>query len=127
MERTHPELRLEVREQENKGLSLGDSAGMLLLAPMVDADYWSYRVVVDECQAILGFPKFSTVGIGFAVEEDWNTNLPYTCTTEKIFDHIKGNKGNDNIPDSRVREAIAMIQEQAYADRPSKARGKAKL
>lgn len=68
-------------------------------------------MVVSEGQAILGFPKFTTVGIGFAVEgDDWNVNLPYTVCAECIYAHIKRNKGDDTIPDDLVLEAIRMVQ-----------------
>src|SRR5260370_42544999 len=64
----------------------------LTITPPLDEDYWLFRVKLYEDQAILGFPKFSTIGIGFAQEEDWNTNLPYRCETEQIFNHIKHNR-----------------------------------
>ena len=69
--------------------------GGIAITPAIGEDYWAYRVRLSEAQAIVGFPKFFTVGIGFAQEEDWNTNLPYTCGTEEIYDHIAHNKGDD--------------------------------
>lgn len=39
-------LRLERREQENKTTEIGPA----LLAPLVDEDYWAYRVTVGEHQ-----------------------------------------------------------------------------
>lgn len=90
-----------------------------MIAPAVDEDYWEYRVIVGEHQAVVGFPKFSTIGIGFAVEDNWNTNLPYTSDTERIFQHIAENKGDDRISDDTVRAAIRMIQEAASNDRVS--------
>jgi len=106
-------MELEIRDQENKTAVVGP----LMLTPMVDEDYWQYRVRLTDTQAILGFPKYSTVGIGFAIEEDWNTNLPYTCGTEEIFNHIKHNKSDDAISDEDCIEAIRMIQEAVRADR----------
>lgn len=106
-------LRLERKNQENETAVLGGA----MLAPLVDEDYWEYRVIVGEHQAVLGFPKFTTIGIGFAVEEDWNSNLPYTCETDKIWNHISHNKGDDLIPDEWCIEAIRLIQAAATEDR----------
>jgi hypothetical protein len=77
----------------------------------LDEDYWLFRVKLYEEQAILGFPKFGTIGIGFAQEKDWNTNLPYTCEPLMIYDHIKHNKKYDEITDEQCLEAIRAIQE----------------
>ena len=70
----------------------------------------AYRVKLSETQAIVGFPKYSTIGIGFAQEEDWNTNLPWTTQAEEIFAHIAHNKGDSAISDEQCIEAIRMIQ-----------------
>ncbi len=107
-----PELRLERRDQADKTTHFGN----VMLTPALGEDYWAYRVLLSPSQAIVGFPKFFTTGIGFAVEEDWNTNLPYTCETEEIFAHIAHNKGDDSISDDDVREAIRMVREAAAAD-----------
>jgi hypothetical protein len=98
---------LEKRSQPDKTVRLGD--GAMLLTPPITEDYWQYRVRLTNKQAIVGFPKFGTIGIGFAVEEDWNTNLPYTSDAEEIYDHIKHNKG-EIISKERCLEAISMIQ-----------------
>lgn len=82
-------------------------------SPMVDEDYWALRVKVSDTQAVLGFEKFGTIGIGFAQEEDWNTNLPWIASSREIFEHIKHNKGDDAIPDERVIVAIHMVREGA--------------
>lgn len=108
-----PALRLERRDQPDKTAELGN----LIFAPPVTEDYWAYRVVVGEHQAIVGFPKFMTIGIGFAVEEDWNTNLPYICDTDEIWSHIAHNKGDEAIPDGWCIEAIRLVQQAAHADR----------
>lgn len=105
-------LRLERRYQADKTFRIGGIA----LTPALGNNYWAYRVVLTPAQAVVGFPKFSTIGIGFAVEEDWNTNLPYTCGTDEIFQHIKHNKGDDAINDDDVREAIRLIREAARTD-----------
>jgi hypothetical protein len=74
---------------------------------------WLFRVDLNGSQAIVGFPKFCTVGVGFLVEEDWNTNLPYKCLAEEIWNHIKHNKGDDSISDEDCVEAIRLIQAAA--------------
>lgn len=107
---TH-ELVLETRGQANQTIHVGPVA----LSPMSGEDYWAYRVMLSGRQAVLGFPKFGTIGIGFAIEDDWNTNLPYTCDAEEIFQHIQHNKGDDAIPDNAVRAAIRLIQAAARA------------
>lgn len=107
------ELTLERKNQSDGTVIFG--AGVMM-TPAIDEDYWQYRVVLTAKQSIVGFPKFGTIGIGFAVEEDWNTNLPYTCETQKIWNHIKGNKGV-KIPDSDCIAAIAMIQEAVRSDK----------
>lgn len=110
------ELKLERRHQEDESQVFGD--GAIMTTPDLDEDYWAYRVRLTDTQAVLGFPKFFTIGIGFAVEDnDWNTNLPYTCDTEKIFKHIKKNKGDAAISNADVREAIRLIQEGVREDR----------
>lgn len=111
---------LERRDQANEsGVAVGGWRGeaVVMFTPPISEDYWAYRVVVGDDQAIVGFPKYTTIGIGFAKEEDWNTNLPYTCGTEEIWHHIDHNKGDDAIPDERCIEAIRMVQEAVNADR----------
>jgi hypothetical protein len=108
-------LQLERRDQPNETGQAG--GGLIAFTPPIDEDYWAYRVIVGEHQAVVGFPKFTTIGIGFAVEENWNTNLPYTCETEKIWNHIKQNKGQEDIPDEWCIDAIKLIQQAATEDR----------
>lgn len=86
------------------------SGGLIMVTPPIDEDYWLFRVPVSDKQAVVGFPKFGTIGIGFQKEDDWNTNLPYQCSTDKIFNHIKHNKGDESIPDDSVLAAILEIQ-----------------
>lgn len=106
------ELILETRDQENRTPVIGQ----MMLTPALDENYWAYCVVLTPSQAIVGFPKFATIGIGFAVEsEDWNTNLPYTCDAKQIFDHIAENKGDDSISDADCVAAIEMIRAAIYA------------
>jgi hypothetical protein len=111
------ELTLERRDQQNKTKVVEGGGVGLMVTPTLGEDYWAYRVRLSGRQAIVGFPKFMTIGIGFAVEEDWNTNLPYTCSTEEIFNHISHNKGDDAIADDDVRNAISLIRDAAAEDR----------
>jgi len=104
------ELQLEIRDQADGTVRVGS---MVMTPQAIGEDYWTYRVRLGERQAIVGFPKFSLTGIGFAVEEDWNTNLPSRCETEEIFEHIRHDKGDDSISDADCREAIRMIQAAA--------------
>lgn len=104
-------LTLETRDQANET----PAAGGVMLTPLVREDYWAFRVKLSDTQAIVGFPKFTTIGIGFAVEEDWNTNLPYTCDAEHIYGHIAHNKGDDAITREDCIAAIRMIQDAAKA------------
>lgn len=90
----------------------------IMLTPEVGAeDYWAYRVVLSERQAVVGFPKFGTIGIGFLVEEDWNTNLPWSSHAENILVWICHNKGDDSIEDSTVLDAIKQIQQAVAEDK----------
>jgi hypothetical protein len=133
------ELRLERREQPDRTAEIPVTAtASVLLTPPVDEDYWLYRVRLTETQSVIGFPKFGTVGIGFAVEEDWNTNLPYSCQAIDIVSHIWHNHtagdpgyfadGDAYDPEreisiAQVYAAVRMIQDAATADRPGQAPG----
>ena len=99
-----------VREDANFVLPNGN---MILMTPAIDEKYWLLRVPVSEKQAVVCFPKFFTIGCGFQHEEDWNRNLPLSCPTEKIFGHIKHNKGDRKIKDADCRTAIDMLREKA--------------
>lgn len=104
-------LTLEKKPQKPQGVFATPSGATLMITPPLGDDNWHFRVKVSEGQAVVAFHKFGTLGIGFAVEEeDWNTNLPYSCDTMELWNHIKKNKGNDSIPDERCIEAIKMLQ-----------------
>lgn len=92
-----------------------DVAPGILITPAISPDFWLFRVQLGKTQAIVGFPKFFTIGIGFAEEKDWNTNLPYSCSTEQIYEHIKHNKGDKSITKKQVLAAIAVVQQAATA------------
>lgn len=91
----------------------GDEKRMIMITPPIGSGYWLFRVPLSKKQAILGFPKFMTIGIGFEKEDDWNTNLPFSCDTDKIYDHISHNKGDDSISKEDCIKAIEMIQAAA--------------
>jgi hypothetical protein len=107
------ELILERRAEQDRTVHVGVAA----ITPAIDENYWSYRVRLSDTQAVVGFPKFGTIGIGFAVEEDWNTNFPYRIAAEETFEHIKHNKGDDAIRDEDVLAAIELVRQAAIEDR----------
>lgn len=94
------------KEAEERMLASG-----IMITPPIDEDFWILRVKLFEDQYINAFPKFSTIGIGFAIEEDWNTNLPYTIAAENIWEHIKPNRRYIAIKKKRTCRAIKMIQD----------------
>lgn len=83
----------------------------ILITPPIDKDYWVVRVHLFEDQYVQAFPKFTTLGIGFAIEDDWNTNLPYTTEADEIRQHIWHNRRYIAIKKKRTNRAITMIQE----------------
>jgi len=110
-------LTLERRNQQDKTITVSSGDAAVLLAPVLGDDYWTYRVCLTEANAVVGFPKFGTIGIGFAVEEDRNTNLPYLrCSTEEIVEHIWRNRGDERITKEMVTQAVDMIRAAAAAD-----------
>lgn len=108
---------LETKTQDPEEVIQLGGRGIIMMTPPIDEEYWAYRVRLSDTQAIVGFSKFSTIGIGFAEEEDWNTNLPYSVSAEGIFDHIKHNKGDDDILDEDCITAIQMIIDAATKDK----------
>jgi hypothetical protein len=87
------------------------AGGAIQITPPINKDYWLLRVHVGYGQNVVLFPKFGTFGIGFAKEENWNTNLPRSCDAEKIYSHIEYNKGDVRIPKMRCIRAIQMLQQ----------------
>jgi hypothetical protein len=84
--------------------------GTISITPPIDGDYFIARVVLYRDQAINIFPKFFTIGCGFAREEDWNTNLPLSKDAEEIYEHIAHNKLYDEITREQCIEAIRALQ-----------------
>ena len=101
---------MEVEYNSNVVPSNGKISERFMITPPIDEDFWMMRVKLSEKQAIVCFPKFGTIGIGFQKEEDWNTNLPHTCNAREIFDHISHNKADDSISDEDCINAIQMLQ-----------------
>ena len=82
----------------------------VMITPALDEDFWLFRAPLTDKNAIVCLPKFGTIGIGFQHEEDWNTNLPWTCDTKEIFDHIEHNRGDETITEDMCIEAIDEIK-----------------
>jgi hypothetical protein len=86
--------------------------GNAMITPRMGEGYWVARIRLHEDQYVQAFPKFFTLGIGFAKEEDdWNTNLPYTCGAEEIASHIWKNRKYDVISKDNLIRAIELLQE----------------
>lgn len=106
---------LEVNEKFKRANDTfaGPAGVTIAITPPLSEDYWALRVQVSENQAIVGFPKFSTIGIGFQHEDkDWNTNLPFSSAAQKTFDHIKHNRRDAK--KSACLEAIRLIQNAVF-------------
>lgn len=105
---------LEVNKNfaENTTVEKLAKSGILITPPLDGENYWTFKVKVTQRQAVIGFQKFGTIGIGFLKEQDWNTNLPFKCETMEIYNHIKHNKGK-TAKESDCIEAIEMIQNAA--------------
>ena len=90
---------------------------IIMFTPDIDEDYWIMRVKLyhdkklDKDQSIVAFPKFGMIGIGFAIESDWNTNLPYQTDTERLYNWIKRNKKYRAITKQTCLEGLKMLQE----------------
>lgn len=98
---------LETRHQDDKTMRDGH---FVLDDDVITADYWSHRVRLSDAQAIVGFPKFDTTGIGFAHQTQHPANLPHTCRAQDIYDHIEHNKADPAISRDDCLTAIRMIQ-----------------
>jgi hypothetical protein len=84
---------------------------LIMITPDINEDYWIMRVKLYKDQAIVAFPKFGLIGVGFAQESDWNTNLPYQTPTEILYQHIKRNKKYRAISKATCIEALKLLQE----------------
>ena len=63
---------------------------IIMFTPAINKEYYIMRVVLYKDQALVAFPKFGLIGVGFAIEEgSWNTNLPYQVEAERLYKHIR--------------------------------------
>ena len=107
------ELKLEVRKNFIKDhmTEVLASRGILITTP-TNEDFWLFKVPLSNGQAVVGFPKFRTIGIGFLKEEyDWNCNFPYTTDAKETYEHIKDNRRPAKERKPTIIKAIKMIQE----------------
>jgi len=100
----------------DQGIRVGRESGgqqfSTAITPAIgEDDYWLAKVMVNKTQAVICFPKFGTIGIGFLKEVDWNTNLPYTSPAKKIYHHIECNRGRA-LPDACLK-AVEMLKRYA--------------
>jgi hypothetical protein len=108
--------------KENAPIVLA-GGGAVMITPPISGEYWLARVRITQRQAIVCFSKFGTIGVGFQRESDWNTNLPYTCPAEEIYEHIAHNKGRNKATKDDCVSAIKLIQEFAHQFRGTKPAG----
>ena len=99
--------------------TIGMGPATVLITPPIGSGYFIARVPLFADQAIQIFPKFSTVGCGFAQEEDWNTNLPITLPAEEIYRHIEHNKKYAEITEDQAIAAIKELQQWWTSQRNS--------
>ena len=103
-------MKLEINKEVFKEKPILVGEDVILVTPPIDENYWHYRVKLHKDQAIIGFPKFGQIGVGFAQEKDWNTNLPTRCEPEKIYEHIAHNKKYKCIKKEDCIKAINLIK-----------------
>jgi len=109
-------MKLEINERfypKDRPIKLGGGS-VVLITPPLDEDYWLARVSLGD-NAVVCFPKFGTIGIGFQKETDWNTNLPYSSSAETIWNHIQRNKADHTINRKVGIAAIELLREYAKA------------
>lgn len=83
-----------------------------MITPDINEDYYLLRVHMYKDQYINAFPKMATIGIGFAIEKDWNVNLRYQNKAEIIANHIFHNRKYKQITKKMVIEAIQLLQKE---------------
>ena len=110
MEKKKLQIEANAKMDFNRDKNINFGGVVAMITPDIDKEFWAIRVKVHEEQAVVAFPKFYTMGIGFQDESDWNTNLPYTCGAEEIYKHIKCNRKYKSIPVEDCIKAIKMIR-----------------
>lgn len=108
-------LLLEINDIEDQTGSILVPNGIVMTTPPIGENYWLFRVRLYKDQAILAFPKFSLLGVGFALEEDWNRNLPIDNRStdsdlEEIWSWIRCNKKYPQITKKIGMEALKLIR-----------------
>jgi hypothetical protein len=83
---------------------------IIMFTPAINKDYWIMRIKLYKNQALVAFPKFGLIGVGFAIESDWNTNLPYQTSPQRLYEHIKVNKKYDQLTRERCIEGLKLLQ-----------------
>ena len=99
------------KEFEPSKDTIKTNGGVIMFTPAIDEDYWLMRVKLYKDQSLVAFPKFGLIGVGFAIESDWNTNLPYQTSPERLYEHIKVNKKYRAITKQMCLEGLKMLQE----------------
>jgi hypothetical protein len=88
------------------------NGGIIMFTPSINSEYYIMRVVLYKDQALVAFPKFGLIGVGFAIEEgSWNTNLPYEVPAERLYKHIRCNKKYRAITKQTCLEGLKLLQE----------------
>ena len=88
------------------------NGGIIMFTPSINSEYYIMRVVLYKDQALVAFPKFGLIGVGFAIEEgSWNTNLPYQVEAERLYRHIRRNKKYRAITKQTCLEGLKLLQE----------------
>jgi hypothetical protein len=85
--------------------------GVIMFTPAINKEYYIMRVNLYKDQSLVAFPKFGLIGIGFAQESDWNTNLPYQTDIEYLYKHIRCNKKYKAITKQMCLEGLKLLQE----------------
>lgn len=88
----------------------GNKNATILLGSAAKEEEILFRIKLFQDQELIAFPKFSSIAISFLQEEDWNTNLPYKCKEEEIYEHIKCNKKYKEIKEKDCIKAIIMLK-----------------
>ena len=84
----------------------------ILFGGVPSNDKFLFVVKLFKNQALIAFPKYSScIAIGFYQEDNgYDTNLPYQCQAEEIYNHIKCNKKYKEIKKKDCIKAIEKIQ-----------------
>jgi len=90
--------------------SINAGGVLIMFTPAINEDYWIMRIKLYRNQALIAFPKFGLIGVGFAKEINWNTNLPYSVPAERLYQHIAVNKKYNQITKAHCLKAIKMLQ-----------------